>query len=267
MRKLSPNINLDIKYQNYLTKWETEIRGIMPYSKRVKVAKDKWKSRRHLKTFDHICLKLDKMCSGNRRCCYCEDSVADEVEHIKPKNLYPDLTFTWNNYLYACGPCNGRKNDEYALFVGEVFTPLLPSDSPPSPGDDVFINPRQDNPMNFLDLDLGTKINDGTLQYLPKYGLTQNSMDYQRADYTIETLQLNREVLVAGRKSAALDFRSRLYEYQQKKQNLTPQEIQQFQSDFQKHSYPSVWDHIKAQHQSLPEINQFFQQFPEIQTW
>ena len=47
---------------------------------------------------------------------YCEDSVGDEVEHHRPKNLYPDHTFLWDNYLYACGPCNGPKNNRFAVF-------------------------------------------------------------------------------------------------------------------------------------------------------
>lgn len=267
MRQLPQNINLDTKYQNFLTNWETEIRRITTHSEKVKVAQNKWKSRRTTKTLEHVCLKLEEMCSGNRRCCYCEDSVADEVEHIKPKSLYPELTFTWENYLYACGQCNGSKNNKYALFIGIVLTPVQPSNSPPSPGNDVFINPRQDAPMNFFDLDLGQEIDDGTFQYLPKYGLSQSSVDYQRSEYTIEILGLNRDFLAVGRKSAALDFRARLYEYQQKKQNLNAQQLQQFQRDFKSHSYPSVWEHIKAQYQSLPEINQFFQQFPEIQNW
>lgn len=267
MRQLPNNINLDKKYQRFLSSWETEIQAITPYSRRIKVAKDKWRSRRQSKTLQHVCLKLEEMCTGNRRCCYCEDSVADEVEHIKPKSIYPELTFSWDNYLYACGPCNGRKNNKYALFIGGVFTPLQPSHSPPSPGDNVFINPRQDNPMDFLDLDLGTQIEDGTLEYLPKYSLPQGSIDYQRAEYTIRTLGLNRDVLVAGRKNAALDFKARLYQYEQKKNSFTTQELRQFQANFQVHPYPSVWQHIKVQHQYLLEINSFFQRFPEIQNW
>ncbi|WP_204138402.1 HNH endonuclease [Halomicronema sp. CCY15110] len=267
MRKLIQTINPDKKYQNYLTKWESYIKGVTHYSKRVDVAKEKWASRRQTKTLKHVCLKLEEMCSGNRRCCYCEDSVADEVEHIKPKSLFPELTFTWSNYLYACGSCNINKNNKYALFIAGVLTSIISSTVPPNPGHDVFINPRQDDPMSFLDLDLGQTIEDGTFWYLPKHGLSPRGIDYQRADYTINTLGLNRDFLVEGRRNAALDFKARLYEYRQEKPNLSPQKLAQFQQDFQQHTYPSVWAHMKAQHQSIPVLNNFFQQFPEIHSW
>ena len=116
-------------------------------------------------------------------------------------------------------------------------------------------------------LDLGQKIDDGTFRYLPKYHLPHNSLDYQRSEYTIEILGLNRDFLIAGRRSAALDFRARLYEYEQEKTRRSPQELDQFKQDFQRHPYPSVWDQIKAQHQFIPVINHFFQQFPEIHHW
>lgn len=267
MRKLLQNINLDRKDQRWLTRWETELQSVASYPARVALAQEKWPSRRKTKTLKQVCLKLEEMCSGNRRCCYCEDSVADEVEHIQPKSLYPELTFTWHNYLYACGSCNTKKSNQYAIFIAGTFTLLKPSNTAPSPGNDVFINPRQDDPMDFLDLDLGQKIDDGTFQYLPKYNLLQNSLDYQRSEYTIRILGLNRDFLMAGRKSAALDFRARLYEYEQEKPRRSPQELNQFKRDFQRHSYPSVWDHIKAQHQSIPVINHFFQKFPEIHHW
>ena len=267
MKQLPQHITLDSQYQKWLTQWETELQSIVPYPARVALAQKQWPSRRKTKTLQHVCLKLEEMCSGNRRCCYCEDSVADEVEHIKPKSLYPELTFTWHNYLYACGPCNTKKSNQYAIFIAGTLTPLKPSNIPPSPGDPVFINPRQDDPMAFLDLDLGQEIGDGTFQYLPKYNLPHNGLDYQRSKYTIEILGLNRDFLVAGRRNAALDFRARLYEYEKEKLNLNPQQLDQFKQAFQQRPYPSVWDHMKAQHQSIPVINHFFQQFPEIHHW
>jgi 5-methylcytosine-specific restriction endonuclease McrA len=63
------------------------------------------RNRTDNKTFEAVKYSLTELCSGARRCCYCEDSVADEVEHIKPKDLYPEFVFVWENYLYACGPC------------------------------------------------------------------------------------------------------------------------------------------------------------------
>ena len=60
--------------------------------------------------FDVVKATLEQMCAGARRCAYCEDSMADEVEHVRPKDLYPEVVFAWANYVYACGPCNGPKS-------------------------------------------------------------------------------------------------------------------------------------------------------------
>jgi hypothetical protein len=45
--------------------------------------------------FDDVKRTLWLMCSGARRCAYCEDSAADEVEHVRPKDLYPHVVFAW----------------------------------------------------------------------------------------------------------------------------------------------------------------------------
>ncbi len=82
------------------------------------------------------------------------DSVADEVEHIFPKDLFPDKCYEWLNYLYACGQCNGPKNNKFALFVenGEMLV-LSPLVEPPQ-GTSVLINPRIENGMDFCRLNL-----------------------------------------------------------------------------------------------------------------
>jgi len=55
---------------------------------------------------------------------YCEDSAAVEVEHHHPKAHYPELAFAWENYLYACGPCNRPKNSKFAIF-SQTGKPVL----------------------------------------------------------------------------------------------------------------------------------------------
>ena len=53
--------------------------------------------------------------SSFEKCAFCEGKPAEngniEVEHYKPKSLYPDSTFEWSNYLPACRKCNGTKLD------------------------------------------------------------------------------------------------------------------------------------------------------------
>jgi hypothetical protein len=47
------------------------------------------------------------------KCAFCERKVeisAGRIEHFRPKSQYVDLTFDWNNLLYACEVCNNAEN-------------------------------------------------------------------------------------------------------------------------------------------------------------
>lgn len=74
-----------------LTKYQAEINQEVGFTAQAAAAKSKFNSRNRKgnKIFDTVKESLTKMCSGARRCVYCEDSVGDEVEHIYPKSLYP----------------------------------------------------------------------------------------------------------------------------------------------------------------------------------
>ena len=102
---------------SYLNSKQAEIDAVNGYSQQVSKGKELWDSKSATR-FKEIRAVLTCMCVGIRRCSYCEDSVADEVEHIKPKDLYPGAVFDWSNYLYACGNCNGPKNNNYAVIDG-----------------------------------------------------------------------------------------------------------------------------------------------------
>jgi uncharacterized protein (TIGR02646 family) len=57
---------------------------------------------------------LCEMCNAPRRCMYCENSEAWDVEHVKPKSKYPEDAFNWDNFLLACSTCNTRfKGSKY----------------------------------------------------------------------------------------------------------------------------------------------------------
>ena len=53
-----------------------------------------------------------------KRCCYCEASIADvagrgQIEHRKPKDRFPKLTFEWSNLHLACPDCNRAKSKKW----------------------------------------------------------------------------------------------------------------------------------------------------------
>lgn len=51
----------------------------------------------------------------NRKCYLCETVVDKgyEVEHLRPKSEYPELTYTWDNLFLVCRNCNGIKSDRF----------------------------------------------------------------------------------------------------------------------------------------------------------
>ena len=58
---------------------------------------------------------LNSMYSG--LCCYCESHIGDvafeNIEHRKPKSLFPELTFSWDNLHLACPQCNTAKSNKW----------------------------------------------------------------------------------------------------------------------------------------------------------
>ena len=53
--------------------------------------------------------------SSSGKCAFCECIPSEggnvEIEHFKPKSIYPDLTFEWLNFLPSCRKCNGAKDN------------------------------------------------------------------------------------------------------------------------------------------------------------
>ena len=227
------------------------------------------------KAFAEVRRHLGDMCCGPRRCHYCEDSVADEVEHMAPKSLYPERAFSWDNYCYACGPCNGPKNNKYAVFRHSDPDRLykIPAHSlratvltQPPPGVDVLIDPRRENPLEFMMLDLGPS--DRGFRFA-EYADDPNSRDFQRANYTIDVLQLNtRTELVKARRLAYSNFRARLNEYIHERDNgATAAHLTELQNHFQDEGHQTVWQEVKRQQHIIPELAALFAQAPEALGW
>jgi uncharacterized protein (TIGR02646 family) len=106
------------------------------------------------------------------KCMYCEGYIGDvsypHIEHFRPKSVYPNLTFDWENLGLGCQVCNTYKND--------VFDENLP-----------YINPYKENPDDYF-IFLGTMI-------MQKPGCS-------RGENMITQLKLNRVELMEQRKEA-----------------------------------------------------------------
>lgn len=263
-----------------LARLQAKVDAGADYAARVALAKSQWDSKTSSEAkkaaFQSIKNNLDHMCVGPRRCAYCEDSLADEIEHILPKDVFPEATFRWSNYLFACGPCNGPKNNRYGVVVdgGEVVEfirkrgdPIVP----PPAGPSGCINPRLEDPLELLDLDLGGQAPsgetfDGTFNFMPAEGLGADNL--ARAAFSIDVLGLNREVMCVARANAFGGFRARLVEYRVvQEQGGSEGQLARLRDDLLKTHHLTVFAEMRRQKQLLPEIDALFDAIPEAMAW
>lgn len=249
-------------HQVKLVEYQNDVDEKCSYPERVKAAKTLFKSRnrKENRTFVAVRNELADLCSGSRRCMYCEDSVADEVEHFRPKDLYPEVVFAWMNYLYACGPCNRGKNNKFVVIDGtgafvDVTRPYEAAVVPPISGDAALIDPRRENPLELLMLDLRD-----TFEFTPI--ADAGTRDYERASYTIEVLGLNdRDYLVQARKTAFQNYRALLYTYGRERD---PQRRYVGMRAIRDNNHPTVWWEMKRQQQRWEELADLFALAPEF---
>ena len=94
---------------------------------KVKNAQNKYNPGKNTKNrINPVKKPLYDMFSG--KCAFCERKVeisAGRIEHFKPKSEYIDLTFDWNNFLYACEVCNNAENKGDKFPLDCDGTPLL----------------------------------------------------------------------------------------------------------------------------------------------
>ncbi len=268
---LMPRIDPDEEVLRRLDEWQQQVDGEPGYQERVVRAEREWPQRntRSNSTFHEIKALLTQMCCGGRRCMYCEDSLAHEIEHIWPKSLYPEHVFSWLNFLYACGACNRVKKNDFAVFVQaqgasrpmRVGRPRGAPVTPPPSGAPVFIDPRHEDPMAFLRLDLHN-----TFRLVPAPDLSP--LDRERAEYTRRVLPLNSDPLVKQRRDAYGHYRARLSEYiQRRNQGASPARLRPMRQALLRLAHPTVWREMQRQHMLLPELGTLFSTAPEALDW
>jgi uncharacterized protein (TIGR02646 family) len=256
--------------QRKLAEYQAAIDALSDYEARVGRAKTSFHShnRKGDGAFDAVKDVLTAMCSGARRCAYCEDSLADEVEHIWPKDLYPERAFLWKNYVYACGPCNGPKNNHFAVFAAgsgvptEVARCKGSAIAPPLAGEPVLLDPRSEDPCEYLALDLRD-----TFWFTPR--APRGTREFERATYTIKVLRLNaNDALPKSRQQAYKDYRAHLSHYRQMQgRNAETHELDELARDVGKRQQPTVWAEMKRQRDYIPELSAMFDAVPEALSW
>ncbi len=131
---------------------------------------------------------------------------------------------------------------------------------PPIVGDPVLLNPRIEDPLALLHLDLK-----GTFHFLPR--APKGTEQYDRADYTIRTLRLNlREYLPTQRREYHGNYLARFKDYvrtQQEGGDAARRKLVRIATRIQGMAHPSVWAEMKRQHRSFPELTRLFTLAPE----
>jgi uncharacterized protein (TIGR02646 family) len=265
-----PTGNLPANVETSLGNYQQEVDAGLTYALRVEAAKSLFgqRNRRDNHVFSSVRECLDQMCRGPRRCMYCEDSLADEVEHFRPKDLYPEFVFAWENYLYACGPCNGPKNNQFAIFSTATGAPVelrrLRGEpiQEPEPGDPLLIDPRHEDPLTLLRLDLRDT-------FLFQEVHPDGTNEHTRARYTIQVLHLNdREYLRVAREIAYMECYGILHLYVSEKGARRPQVILDRKiAAIRRKAHPTVWAEMKRQRDHIAEIRPLFDAAPEALEW
>lgn len=163
-----PKILKDNK-EKWLMELEEELNKGVAVSKLPKKFSDRYR---------HKDIKSALVSSSHNKCAYCESSLTQgsymEVEHFKPKSLYPKLFYTWDNYLPVCKKCNVTKLDHDVV-------------------KEEIINPAKEDPEEIIKY--------CGLQMYPK--CEDNLGKVQR---TINVLKLNTDILQGERAKIANDL-------------------------------------------------------------
>jgi hypothetical protein len=265
-----PSRDLPTAVTRELRRYQAAVDAEPDFGKRVELAAARFsqRNRQNNVAFRRVRSTLTSMCAGAKRCMYCEDSAADEVEHHRPKDLYPDHVFVWENYLYACGPCNGPKNNRFAVLAsdGSVVDVTRKRNEPAKPpviGDPVLLHPRIENPLDYMMLDI---LGD-TFLFVPT--AAAQSQEFERASYTIQLLRLNhRDHLQVARREAYGSYRARLTEYAHRRDaGADNSALGLMIGALRRMQHPTVWSEMRRQYNLIPELVRLFGQVPEALTW
>ena len=282
--------NLDRAEQETLDSLQAQIDAENGFTNQAAKAKQLWKTKGNAqgkRSFERISILLESMCVFVKTCNYCEGNEAADIEHIFPKSFFPIFAFIWRNYILACKQCNsGNKLDK--CFVLDAEGNVYPTTRGMAPlfYNVAMINPRTDNPNDFLYLNLQT----WKFELQDDLSLTNQN----KALKTLEILALNeRDYLIEGRKktfgelydkmdrlnrilnaTSIADIENILAPYHDEIDNLLPineikdQIVQSTRLHLHKQLHPSVWYAVKMiASKTDPKWQRIFDIIPEALTW
>jgi uncharacterized protein (TIGR02646 family) len=100
---------------------------------------------------------LQEMCVD--KCAYCEHATGvgyyGDIEHFRPKAVFPEYTFTWANLLFSCAICNNAAHKADHFPLDPTGRPLLIDPSDPADDPAAHLEFRYD-PVTSYALVYGT---------------------------------------------------------------------------------------------------------------
>ncbi len=258
---------------NHLAKKQADINGLADNNKR-KRANSLWRNKSTgvgITPFTEIKKNLTEMSIGGR-CNYCEHNEGGDIEHILPKSVYPQYTFTWENYLLACTNCNRYKSDKMQVFTheGGLTTRLLSRRSQITHNEDIaFVHSRRENPMDFMEL------NFDDFQFYARPPHIPNTREYIKTEKTLHLLKLNRDFLIERRKEAFYFYKSLIAKYCIVKEANTDEDLSRvIKQDINVNDKNNIltrlkntilkWEHPTILREMIRQAAQFS---PQIQTY
>lgn len=150
MLQLTPK-DLPAQTQAQLRALQDKIDQIAGFPDKVSKAQRLWDNRNPAAAFEVTKNTLKSMCVSVETCNYCEHNEASDIEHIFPKSFFPSRTFQWENLLLACKKCNSElKKDRFAILNDADELVYLKRGVQPANDRAAFINPRVENPSDFI---------------------------------------------------------------------------------------------------------------------
>jgi uncharacterized protein (TIGR02646 family) len=93
-------------------------------------AEKRFNAARRAKWFTELRKELRAMAGASHTCMYCDHNEPTDVEHFRPKSVFPDKTFSWMNMLWVCTTCNRLKLNSFPpsnCLGAELIDPVVDS--------------------------------------------------------------------------------------------------------------------------------------------
>jgi len=173
MRTLIPRPKLS---EATLKKLAKKTQQILKAADKKAEADSVYASSRTTAWFAPIITELSKIAGAGQHCFFCSGGEASQVEHFKPKAIFPADSMTWENFTWSCALCNQYKS---AKFESDPET--------------AFINPLEENVWTYFLLDQFGNLS-------PRWIVEENRL-HPRAVETEAALHLRRQAMQERRQA------------------------------------------------------------------